>query len=436
MHDIKAIRAEPARFIKGWNDRKLDGAALTQNILRLDEAARAATTEVQTLQSRRNDVSKEVGVVKGKGGDASALMAEVAAIKEKMEAAVRAEANHAAELNTQLVSLPNIMQDDVPVGADENANVEIKKWGTPGTRNDNPDHVAIGESLGMMDAEMAAKMSGARFTFLHSDLAQLERALGQFMLDTHVHEHGYTEVSPPLMVRDDAMFGVGQLPKFADDMFKTNTDHWLISTAEVSLTNMVADMIVDESCLPLRFTAMTPCFRSEAGAAGKDTRGMIRQHQFYKVEMVSITTAENSRDEHERMTKCAEDILEGLGLPYRRIVLCTGDAGFCSQKTYDLEVWLPGQGRYREISSCSNCGDFQARRMKARGRVKGAKDTRFVHTLNGSGVAVGRALVAVLENYYNQSDGSVTIPKVLRPYMKNLEKIAPFGQNEALIRLG
>jgi seryl-tRNA synthetase len=326
------------------------------------------------------------------------------------------------------------MQDDVPVGPDETGNIEAAQWGTPNRRNHNPDHVTIGEGLGLMDAARAAKISGTRFTFLYGDLARLERALGQFMIDTHTRDHGYTEVSPPLMVRDDAVFGVGQLPKFAGDIFKTNTDHWLISTAEVSLTNLVNDSILDPSMLPLRVTAQTPCFRSEAGAAGKDTRGMIRQHQFYKVELVSITTPEQSRDEHERMTRCAETILQKLELPYRRLVLCTGDAGFCSQKTYDLEVWLPAQACYREISSCSNCGDFQARRMKARYRPEGAKETRLVHTLNGSGVAVGRALVAVLENYYNPDDGSVTVPVVLRPYMNNLEKIRPLGQTEALIR--
>lgn len=436
MHDIKDIRVNPDRYIKGWNDRKLDGASLVHAVTAGDEQVRKVQTQLQTLQNERNEISKQIGALKGQGGDASALMAQVATIKDDMAALERELADVSAQVTNIIEGLPNIMQDDVPVGPDETANVETHKWGTPGTRNDNPDHVAIGEKLGMMDAELAAKISGARFTFLHSDLARLERALGQFMLDTHVYDHGYTEVSPPLMVRDAAVFGVGQLPKFADDLFKTNTDHWLISTAEVSLTNMVADMIVDAESLPLRLTAMTPCFRSEAGAAGKDTRGMIRQHQFYKVEMVSITAPETSRDEHERMTRCAETILEKLKLPYRRIVLCTGDAGFCSQKTYDLEVWLPGQGRYREISSCSNCGDFQARRMKARMRARGDKETRFVHTLNGSGLAVGRALVAVIENYYDPTDGSVTVPDVLRPYMRGLEKIVPLTQDKTLIRAG
>ncbi len=436
MHDIKAIRQNPDYFIKGWDNRKLDGGSLTRAILAGDEQVRKVQTALQTLQNERNEISKQIGIVKGQGGNADDLMRQVAAIKDDMAGLERELADVSAQVNAMLVGLPNIMQEDVPVGADEGANVEIHTWGTPGTRNNNPDHVSIGEAIGMMDAEMAAKISGARFTFLHSDLARLERALGQFMLDLHVQEHGYTEVSPPLMVRDEAVFGVGQLPKFEEDLFKTNTGHWLISTAEVSLTNMVADMILDVDCLPLRLTAHTPCFRSEAGAAGKDTRGMIRQHQFYKVEMVSITTPEESRDEHERMTSCAEDVLKRLELPFRRIVLCTGDAGFCSQKTYDLEVWLPGQGRYREISSCSNCGDFQARRMKARARARGEKETRFVHTLNGSGIAVGRAFVAVLENYYDPVDGGVHVPAVLRPYMNGLEKILPFGQDKALIRAG
>jgi seryl-tRNA synthetase len=432
MHDIKAIRVSPAVYDAGWAKRNL--AAQTPEILAADERTRAIQTELQTLQSSRNDLSKQIGQIKAKGGDAAELTAKVAAMKDDM-ARLEGDAAKASEkLFDLLSSLPNIMQDDVPVGRDEHQNVVVHKFGTPGTRNENPDHTLIGETLKMMDAETAAKMSGSRFTFLYAGLARLERALGQFMLDTHVTEHGYTEISPPLMVRDNAMFGVGQLPKFREDMFRTNTDHWLITTAEVVLTNIVNDMIMEEERLPLRLTAMTPCFRSEAGAAGKDTKGMIRQHQFQKVEMVSITTPEASRDEHERMTNCAENILKKLELPFQRLLLCTGDSGFSSQKTYDLEVWLPGQGRYREISSCSNCGDFQARRMMARTRKAGTKDTRFVHTLNGSGIAIGRTLIAVLENYYNPADGSVTIPNVLRPYMGKLEKIMPLSDNEELIR--
>ena len=436
MHDIKAIRANPDHFTKGWTNRGLDGASLVAAILTADEQTRRVQTESQRLASERTNLSKEIGAVKGQGGDAGPLMAQVANIKTDMERLDVEFTDLSAQLNGYLVSLPNIMQDDVPVGPDEGANVEILKWGTPGTRNDNPDHVAIGEGLGLFDAARAAAISGARFTFLYGDLARLERALAQFMIDLHTRDHGLTEVSPPLMVRDDAVFGVGQLPKFEEDLFKTNTDHWLISTAEVSLTNLVADQIIDAESLPLRFTAHTPCFRSEAGSAGRDTRGMIRQHQFYKVEMVTIARPEDSVAEHERMVGCAESVLQALKLPYRKMVLCTGDAGFCSQKTYDLEVWLPGQAKYREISSVSNCGDFQARRMKARCRVKGDKETRFVHTLNGSGLAVGRTLVAVLENYYNPADGSVTVPDVLRPYMGGLDKIMPRTGNNALFKAG
>ncbi len=353
-------------------------------------------------------------------------MQEVAIIKSHMADLELQEENLAIKLNDILSSLPNVQALDIPDGDDEEHNVEIRKVGEPKRGNEKiPDHTDIGEALGMMDFETAAKMSGSRFVIMHSGLARLERALAQFMLDTHTGEHGYTEVSPPILVNDKTMFGTGQLPKFRDDQFQTTRGDWLIPTAEVPLTNIVADEIVDEETLPRRYTAFTPCFRQEAGAAGKDTKGMIRQHQFYKVEMVSVTTPEESEAEHLRMTQSAENILKKLDLPFRTIVLCTGDAGFGSYKTYDIEVWLPGQGRYREISSCSNCWDFQARRMNARCRPKGEKNTRFVHTLNGSGLAVGRTLIAVLENYYDPADGGVFVPEVLKPYMGGLTKILP-----------
>jgi seryl-tRNA synthetase len=325
-----------------------------------------------------------------------------------------------AALAARLAELPNLPDDDVPEGPDESANIEIRRTGEPRRLNDAKDHVDLGEGMGLMDFAAAAKLSGARFVVLRGALARLERAIGQFMIDLHTAEHGYTEIAPPLMVRDEAMFGTGQLPKFAEDLFRTTTGHWLIPTAEVPLTNLVADAIQEQETLPLRFTALTPSFRSEAGSAGRDTRGMIRQHQFSKVEMVSITTPEQSALEHERMTDCAETVLKRLGLAFRTVALCTGDLGFSARKTYDIEVWLPGQGRYREISSCSNTGDFQARRMQARFKAAGEKGTRFVHTLNGSGVAVGRALIAVLETY-QQGDGSVVVPDVLKPYMGGLE---------------
>lgn len=428
MHDIRAIREEPDVFDRNWARRGL--GAQSGAILKLDEERRGVQTELQTLQQQRNEKSKEIGVIKAQKGDAQAIMDEVAALKARMGELEERERTLAESLNQHLAGLPNLLDDDVPAGKDESANKEVRQSGEPPRRNDAPDHVDIGASLGMMDFDTAAKMSGSRFVLMHSGLARLERALAQFMLDTHTREHGYTEVSPPLLVRDNAVYGTGQLPKFADDLFRTTRGDWLVPTAEISLTNMVADMILDTDALPLRFTAFTPCFRSEAGAAGKDTRGMIRQHQFYKVEMVSITHPEQSNAEHERMTQCAEIVLEKLGLAFRTMVLCAGDTGFGARKTYDIEVWLPGQGKYREISSCSNCGDFQARRMKARCRAKGEKDTQFVHTLNGSGVAVGRALIAVLENYYNAADGSVSVPDVLRPYMGGLTKIEPLGENK------
>lgn len=427
MHDIAAIRKDPAAYDKNWARRGL--SAQTPEILKLDADRRAVQTEMQELQNQRNTKSKDIGAIKAKGGDATTIMNEVAAMKDRMTELEQREATLAEALNQHLASLPNMLDDDTPDGKDENDNKEVRKIGEPRKLNSKtPEHFEIGEALGMMDFETAAKMSGSRFTLMHSGLARMERALAQFMLDTHTQEHGYTEVSPPLLVRDNALYGTGQLPKFAEDLFRTTSDHWLIPTAEVSLTNMVADMIIEgDDDLPRRYTAHTPCFRSEAGSAGKDTRGMIRQHQFYKVEMVSITTPDQSVAEHERMTQCAENILKKLELPFRTISLCTGDIGFGSRKTYDIEVWLPGQDRYREISSCSNCGDFQARRMKARFRKKGEKDTQFVHTLNGSGLAVGRALIAVMENYYDPTDGGVFVPAVLKPYMGGIEKLAPLA---------
>ncbi len=351
-------------------------------------------------------------------------MQEVAGYKDRTTKLEEEEKKAGAELTNFLSLLPNIPDETVPLGTSEKDNKEIRKHGEPKRLNHAKDHVDIGEGLGGMDFEAAAKMSGSRFVLLRGGVARLERALAQFMLDTHTREHGYTELSVPLLVKDTALYGTGQLPKFAEDLFKMNTGHWLIPTSEVSLTNTVMDSITDIGALPLRLTSLTPCFRSEAGAAGKDTRGMIRQHQFYKVELVSVTEAEKSADEHERMTACAENILKKLDLSYRTITLCTGDMGFSARKTYDIEVWMPGQNTYREISSCSNCGDFQARRMMARYKKEGDKNTRYVHTLNGSGVAVGRCLIAVLENY-QQMDGSVVIPEVLKPYMGGMTKLEP-----------
>lgn len=421
MFDLKAIRENPAAFDAGWARRGLE--AQTPAILKLDEERRAVQTQLQELQTKRNEESKKIGEIKKSGGDAEAQMAAVTALKTEVAELEERERTIASSLNQHLAGLPNIMDADVPDGADEDENVETRKWGEPRT-DKVPEHFEIGEKLGLMDFETAAKMSGSRFVLLTGGLARLERALAQFFLDIHTGEHGYTEASPPLLVRDNALYGTGQLPKFAEDLFATDgTGHFLIPTSEVSLTNIVAEQIVDLESLPRRYTAFTPCFRSEAGAAGKDTRGMIRQHQFYKVELVSITKPEESDAEHERMLSCAQTVLEKLELPYRTVVLCSGDTGFGARKTYDIEVWLPGQGRYREISSCSNCGDFQARRMNARYRPDGEKKTEFVHTLNGSGVAVGRALIAVMENYYNAEDGSITVPEVLKPYMGGVEKI-------------
>lgn len=424
MHDIRSIRDNPAAFDAGLARRGVE--PLSSRILELDQERRACQTQAQELQARRNEASKLIGAYKKDGKDAQPLLDEVAAIKEKMPQLEEREKELGAELDRILASYPNIPAPEVPDGKDEHDNVEIRRVGTPTEIAGAKQHFELGEALGLMSFDLAAKLSGARFTVLRGQLARLERALGDFMLDIHTTEYGYEEVSPPLLVKDDAAFGTGQLPKFTEDLFQTTNGFWLIPTAEVPLTNLVNDAILDAEELPLRLTARTPCFRSEAGSAGRDTRGMIRQHQFYKVEMVSITRPDQSAAEHERMTDAAETVLKRLGLPFRTVTLCSGDMGFTAQKTYDIEVWLPGQGAYREISSCSNCGDFQARRMKARFRAKGEKSTQFVHTLNGSGTAVGRCLIAVLENY-QQADGSILIPDALRPYMGGLERIAANG---------
>ena len=422
MLDLKWLRDHPDALDNALGRR--GAPPLAQTILDLDGAVRALQTDIQEKQAKRNALSKEIGKIKASGGDADAVMAEVGSLKSEVQEGEDCLREQMASLDDLLAGIPNVLADDVPDGADEDANVEVRRWGSQRNFSFEPkEHDDLGEKLGM-DFGVAAKMSGARFVAMFGDLARLERAIASLMLDIQTKEHGYREVSVPLLVRDHALFGTGQLPKFAEDNFRTTTDHWLIPTAEVALTNLVADEILDADDLPLRFTAYTPCFRSEAGAAGKDTKGMIRQHQFTKVELVSITHPEQSADEHERMTSCAEAVLQRLELPYRVMILASGDTGFGARKTYDLEVWLPGQGRYREISSCSNCGDFQARRMKARYRVKGEKGTGFVHTLNGSGLAVGRTLIAVLENY-QEEDGSITIPAALRPYLDGEERFLP-----------
>ena len=425
MFDIKWIRDNPEAFDAGLARRGLDPQSPT--LLALDQTRREAQTRAQELQTRRNELSKIIGRAKAAGENAEAEIQEVASSKKEHAAAEDSVKARGVDLESALAELPNLPLDDVPDGADEDDNIEVRRWGEPKSFSFAPkEHFEIGEGLGMMDFETAAKMSGSRFCILSGALARLERSLGAFMLDLHTGEHGYTEVNPPALVRDDAAFGTGQLPKFEEDLFKTENGYWLIPTAEVPLTNMVAGEILEEEDLPFRFSAMTSCFRSEAGAAGRDTRGMIRQHQFSKVELVSVAHPDGSEAELERMTNCAEEVLKRLELPYRTVVLCTGDMGFSARKTYDIEVWLPGQnegqGRYREISSCSMCGDFQARRMKARFRPKEGKGTRFLHTLNGSGVAVGRALIAILENY-QQDDGSVAVPEVLKPYMGGLSVI-------------
>ncbi|CAH0134164.1 serine--tRNA ligase [Agrobacterium fabrum] len=423
MHDIKWIRENPEAFDAALARRSVEPAAA--GLIALDEKRRSVIQSLQDMQSRRNAASKEIGAAMAQKNMelAEKLKAEVADIKENMPRAEEEDRQVSAELNDALSRLPNMPFDDVPDGKDEHDNVVTRVTGQkPGWNHAAKEHFEIGEALGYMDFERAAKLSGSRFTVLTSQLARLERALGQFMIDLHTREHGYTEVSSPLMVRDEAMFGTGQLPKFAEDLFRTTDGRWLIPTAEVTLTNLVSGEILEQEKLPLRFTALTPSFRSEAGSAGRDTRGMLRQHQFWKCELVSITDAESAVAEHERMTACAEEVLKRLGLHFRTLTLCTGDMGFSARKTYDLEVWLPGQNTYREISSCSVCGDFQARRMNARYRGKDDKATKFVHTLNGSGTAVGRCLIAVLENYLND-DGSVTIPDVLLPYMGGLTRI-------------
>lgn len=427
MFDIKFIRDNPKGFDAGLARRGLEPQSA--RILELDAKRRDCVAAMQEAQSKRNAASKQIGAAKGKGDNetAEALMAEVADLKTKIQAGEEEERQVDGAIKDILSGLPNLLHDDVPEGADEAANVERHKVGNPRQFNFEPkEHFDIGEALGLMDFETAAKLSGSRFVVLKSQLARLERAVGNYMLDLHTTEFGYREMSPPLLVRDEAMFGTNQLPKFAEDAFRTEDGFWLIPTAEVPLTNMVRESILSEEELPLRMTAFTACFRSEAGSAGRDTRGMIRQHQFSKVELVSVTTPDKSADEHERMLSCAEEVLKRLELPFRTMVLSSGDTGFGAQKTYDIEVWLPGQDAYREISSCSVCGDFQARRMNARYRPSEEKGTRFVHTLNGSGLAVGRTLVAILENY-QQEDGSVAVPTVLQPYMGGLEVISADG---------
>jgi len=421
MFDLKWIRDNPELFDRGLGRRGL--MPVSVSILELDRTWRAAQTGAEQLQAERNRLSKEIGAAKAQGRDAAEIMRQVAQGKAQQAELEARAAQRRGEIDALLATLPNLPADDVPDGLDEKHNQLVRQHGTPPRFDFAPrDHVAIGEGLRLMDFARAGRLSGARFVVLYGQLAQLERALAQFMLDLHTREFGYREVSPPLLVRDETMFGTAQLPKFAEDQFKTTTGLWLIPTAEVTLTNLVADEILDEAELPLRFTAWTECFRAEAGAAGKDTRGMIRQHQFDKVELVSIAHPDQSESEHERMTRGAEEVLQRLGLAYRVMLLCAGDMGFAARKTYDLEVWLPGQNTYREISSCSLCGEFQARRMKARFRPKEGKGVRFVHTLNGSGLAVGRTLVAVLENY-QRADGTVAVPDALKPYMAGLEVI-------------
>jgi seryl-tRNA synthetase len=424
MHDIRLIRENPAAFDAALAKRGLDPQSPA--LLAQDETRRALATRLQDLQNRRNEASKLIGqaMAQKDSATAEALKAEVAELKTTMPALEEQERAATKACDDALAAIPNLPADDVPVGADEADNVEVSRWGTPRDFDFTPiEHADLGPALGM-DFETAAKMSGARFTFLRGQMARLNRALGQFMLDVQTGQNGYSECAVPLLVRDEAMFGTGQLPKFREDQFGTTDGRWLIPTAEVSLTNSVREMILDDLAQPIRLTALTPCFRSEAGAAGRDTRGFIRQHQFDKVELVSICRPEDAAAEHAHMVASAEGILQALGLPYRRVLLCSGDMGFGARKTFDLEVWLPGQGAYREISSISWCGDFQARRMAARYRPEGEKGTRFVHTLNGSGLAVGRTLVAVLENY-QQADGSVQVPAALGPYMGGLKRLVP-----------
>lgn len=424
MHDLKTIRENPQAFDAALARR--GASAVAGEIVALDERRRAVLTQLQDGQARRNEASKAIGAAMAQGDHtrAEALKAEVGALKEQLPQLEEQERALGAELDALLAAIPNLPMADVPQGADENENVEISRWGDQRNFDFDPkDHVDLGPPLGL-DFETGVAISGARFAFMRGQMARLNRVLGQFMLDHQTSVNGYSETATPYLVRTESLFGTGQLPKFAEDNFQTTDGRWLIPTAEVSLTNSVREQILDEAALPIRLTALTPCFRSEAGAAGKDTKGLIRQHQFEKVELVSIVRPEDSAAEHERMVGAAESILQALELPYRKLLLCTGDMGNSARKTYDLEVWLPGQGLYREISSCSNCGDWQARRMNARYRPSEGKGTVFVHTLNGSGLAVGRTLVAVLENY-QQADGSVAVPEVLRPYMSGLERLVP-----------
>ncbi|WP_019517217.1 serine--tRNA ligase [Sphingomonas sp. Mn802worker] len=422
MHDIRLIRDDPAAFDAALAKRGL--APVSAEVLAIDERSRTLTTEVQTVLARRNEASKAIGTAKARRDDPTDLMAEVAALKERLPELEADQKAVAAALVDKLATIPNLPANNVPTGKDESDNVELKRWGTPRTFDFAPkEHADLGPALGM-DFETGARLSGARFTFLRGGMARLHRALAQFMLDRHVEDNGYVECNPPVLVGDAAMYGTDKLPKFADDSFRTTDGRWLIPTAEVSLTASVVDRILGDLSEPMRMTAHTLCFRSEAGAAGRDTRGFIRQHQFEKVELVTVCRPDDSDAEHERMTRCAEGVLEALDLPYRRLLLCTGDMGFGARRTYDLEVWLPGQDAWREISSCSTIGDFQARRMNTRFRPDGEKGTRFVHTLNGSGLAVGRTLVAVLENY-QQADGSITVPAVLQPYMGGVEQLSP-----------
>ncbi len=419
MHDIKWIRNNPQEFDKALQKRGLP--AQSADIIAIDEKRRKKITLLNELQSERNEVARAIGEKKRAGEDATEVMKRAAAIKEEI-ADIQRALDEADELTATLEVIPNILADDVPCGNDESDNIEIRSWGQKRNIKSPKQHFELGENIGQMNFENAAKMSGSRFVLLRDKLALLERALANFMLDLHSKEHGYMEVVPPVLVRSEALYGTGQLPKFADDLFITNTNHYLIPTSEVPLTNIVANEILAESELPLRYTAYSNCFRAEAGAAGKDTRGMIRQHQFSKVELVSIVSPEKSDDELERKLQCAEEVLKRLDLPYRVMLLCSGDTGFSAKKTYDIEVWLPGQGQYREISSCSNCGDFQARRMKARFKKENSKTTDFVHTLNGSGLAIGRTIVAILENYQND-DGSISVPEILREYIGGIQVI-------------
>ena len=420
MHDLRAIRADPAAFDAALERRRIP--PVSADILELDQHRRDAIAAQQSSQAERNWLAKDIGQGRRAGTDTSQLEAQAARLRDSMGSLERQTSALDEELRARLEVLPNILDPDVPPGADETANVVLKQVGEPRRPNDAREHFELGEAMGLMLFESAARMSGSRFTILQGSLARLERALGQFMLDLHVTKHGYTEPQVPLLVNDAAAYGTDKLPKFAEDLFRTTDGRWLIPTAEVPLTSLVMDQMVPEATLPIRVTALSECFRSEAGAAGRDTRGMLRQHQFRKVELVSITHPDRSAAEHERMTECAEAVLEALGLAYRRVLLCAGDTGFGAAKTYDLEVWLPGQKAWREISSCSNTRAFQARRMNARMRGADGKVAGPVHTLNGSGVAVGRALIAVMETY-QMADGSVEVPEVLRPYMGGVERV-------------